>query len=444
MEIISQVAFALQTVLTTVSDAAAEISGFIERKRKLTGALFVQTVVFTWLSNAEATYSQFSQTAGTLGLEISPQAIEQRFDQKAAEMLKIVLDSTVEKMVAAEPKALPLLERFDEVFIDDSSWISLPPELVHLYRGSGTKTEKNMSSTKLQLRWELASGGLVHLFLTDGTTNDCRAAQQFVPVAGGSLKLSDLGYFSLDEFAQSSEDGVFWLTRIKANCEVLDCHGNRLDLAAYLAKQWIDEIDLPILLGVQAQLPARLVAQRVPASVAAKRRREMKKNAKKKGRTPSDKRLSLAEWNLLATNVSQELLTVNEAMILSRVRWQIELMFKLWKSHGQIDTSTSNKPWRILCELYAKLIAMVIQHWVLLISPWRAPEQSLYKAAKAVASHSMNLAVAFYLNGLNHLVIALSSIKRALGCGCRIYKRRDQPSTYQLLLQASDDSQVFS
>ncbi len=55
MDIISQVTTAMQTVLTTVADTAARATGFIKRKRKLTGASFVQTLVFGWLSNPAAT-----------------------------------------------------------------------------------------------------------------------------------------------------------------------------------------------------------------------------------------------------------------------------------------------------------------------------------------------------------------------------------------------------
>ena len=44
MDIISQVTSAMQTVLTTVADSAAVASGFLKRKRKLTGARMVQTL----------------------------------------------------------------------------------------------------------------------------------------------------------------------------------------------------------------------------------------------------------------------------------------------------------------------------------------------------------------------------------------------------------------
>jgi hypothetical protein len=82
--------------------------------------------------------------------------------------------------------------------------------------------------------------------------------------------------------------------------------------------------------------------------------------------------------------VPAERLTLQEALVLAHARWQIELLFKLWKSQGGIDESRSTHPWRILCELCTKLLAMVIQHWVLLTSCWRSPDRSLVKAAQTV------------------------------------------------------------
>ena len=81
---IPDVADALQSVLHTKANALARESGFVKRASKLTGALFVQTLVFTWLSHAQASLEQMAQTAAARGLSISAQGLEQRFTEAAA------------------------------------------------------------------------------------------------------------------------------------------------------------------------------------------------------------------------------------------------------------------------------------------------------------------------------------------------------------------------
>lgn len=433
MAIISQVTTAMQTVLTTVADTAARASGFIKRRRKLSGASFVQTLVFGWLSNPAATLEELSQTAAVVGVCITPQAIEQRFTEDAAQMLEQVLEACVSKVISVDKQALPLLERFNGVYLQDSSWIALPDQLVDVWQGCGGKSSPD-ASVKIQLRWELLSGALDHLSLTDGKTHDRRAAEVTDSLPAGSLRLTDLGYFSLDELKQFSDEQIFWLTRIQAMCEVFDTTGTRTDLTQWLRKTHCLEVDQPIRLGVKAQLPCRLVGQRVIAEVANQRRRRLRKQAKAKGRIPSKRRLALAGWNLYATNIQAEKLSVKEAMVLARVRWQIELMFKLWKSYGYIDQWRSEKPWRILCEVYAKLIAMILQHWILLTGGWHYPKKSLVKASKVVVKHAFSIASALASGVSDRLIDALSAVGRCLSVGCTMQRRRKQPSTYQLLL----------
>ena len=129
---------------------------------------------------------------------------------------------------------------------------------------------------------------------------------------------------------------------------------------------------------------------------------------------------------------------LREALVLARTRWQIELIFKLWKSHGRIDEWRSKKPWRILCEVYAKLTAMVVQHWLLLVSCWHYPDRSLFKAAKTIRKHTTNLVCAFA--SIQALSDAIETIQRCLSVGCRINKRKALPHTYQLLLSLADGS----
>ena len=174
----------------------------------------------------------------------------------------------------------------------------------------------------------------------------------------------------------------------------------------------------------------------MPDDVGDARRGNIKDKRLRKGETPSIKLLRLADWTVICINIPSELLSLDEGLILMRTRWQIELLFKLWKSHGHIDKSRSEKPWRILCELYAKLIVVVIQHWILLTS-WQYPDRSLFKSVKTIRKHAMSLAKAFASGVKEEIVKALGTIAHCLSCGCRINKRKTILHTYQLLLEVT-------
>ena len=79
MNILPQVAEAMQTTLSTNSDIIAIESNFVKRERKLNGSNFVQTLVFGWLANPSASLEELTQTAAILGVSISPQGLDKRF-----------------------------------------------------------------------------------------------------------------------------------------------------------------------------------------------------------------------------------------------------------------------------------------------------------------------------------------------------------------------------
>ncbi len=438
MTSLTQLCQAMQTVLTSVADQAAQATRFVKRQSKLTGAKFAQTLVFTWLDDPEATYDQLAQTAIALGVPITPQGLENRFTPEAAECLRQVLEAAVQQVIVAEPIAIPLLQRFNGVYLQDSTTITLPDELAVLWSGcGGTTSEGTSAALKAQVQLNISDGQITHLDLQPGRAQDKTAPMQTAPLARGALRLADLGYFSIPVLAEYDRQGVFWLSRYHPQCLVFDETGQPLDLAAFLQTYPGPELDRPIQLSAAYGLPCRLVAVRIPAEVAAERRRKLKAEARREGRTPSARQLALLDWGLFITNVPTAQLSVKEVLILARLRWQIELLFKLWKEHGQVDESRSAQPYRILCEVYAKLLAMLLQHWIMITSCWQYPNRSWVKAARTIRRHALRLACA--LPTPEPLGEVLTTIQHCLAAGARVNPRKTAPNTYQLLLACSKD-----
>jgi hypothetical protein len=124
--------------------------------------------------------------------------------------------------------------------------------------------------------------------------------------------------------------------------------------------------------------------------------------------------------------------------VLYRVRWQIELLFKLWKSDGQIDESRSDQPYRILTEVYAKLLAMVIQHWLLLRCGGAGlGKKSLRKATRAVRSQIGHVAAG--LGCVVDLRLALAVLTRMVAAAGEVRRRRRRPATFQTMLDPDHD-----
>jgi Transposase DDE domain len=437
MTTIPKLARTLQNLFTTTADDLAHATGFIQRKRQWTGATFAQTLVFGWLDQPQASLGELAQTAAALGVTISPQGLDQRFTDTAAEFLHQLLQAGVETLITATPVAIPLLRRFTEVTLLDSSTIGLPEALATLWPGKGSSDpQAGNAAVKLTVGLNLVTGRLRGPELQAGRQPDTQAPLAAAALPPGSLRLADLGYFDLKRMAELARQGASWLSRLKSGTKVRTEDGKRWDsVVALLEAQGRDRVELSIRLGLAQRLPCRLLAERVPPEVAEVRRRRLRDDAQRQRRRLSAETLALAAWTVLVTNAPAELLSLSEALTLRRVRWQIELLFKLWKSHGEIDTSRSVNPQRVLCEVYAKLLAMLVQHWVTLVGRGSEPARSATKAAQTIRQHALGLAVV--LRRFGRLCEVLRLVVACLGAGCRMNRRKTCPNTYQLLLDVT-------
>lgn len=113
--------------------------------------------------------------------------------------------------------------------------------------------------------------------------------------------------------------------------------------------------------------------------------------------------------------------------MLARVRWQIEPLFKRWKDGGKVDEWRTQKPWRVLGEVNAKLTGIVVQHWLLLLGFWMAANRSLRKAAQALRQ-DIRLVLGALVSP-RRLQAVLRQIGRWLPHAGRITCRRQRPAT---------------
>jgi hypothetical protein len=147
--------------------------------------------------------------------------------------------------------------------------------------------------------------------------------------------------------------------------------------------------------------------------------------------------LKLCDWTLIVTNLDAEALSVHDALRLLRLRWQIELLFKLWKQQLALDEWRTRQPYHILSEVYAKLLLALVQHWLLILGCWNEENASLVKSTLFLKKHAFHLLSV--LHDFVALVRTLSAILRQLA-RCKIQKRKARPATFQLLSLAHSSS----
>jgi hypothetical protein len=313
----------------------------------------VQAVVFGWLHQPKATRKQLYQALLQTGAAMSAQGFEARFSQEAAQFLRAMVEQATASVLEAGVEA-PVLKRFNGVYLSDS-----------------TRLDGTPVPLKVATRLELQHGGL-NWTLEGVKRHDNRSQIMDQPLPKGALHVGDLGFFDLERFAQWQAAGVDWLTRYKARTLLFHPDGQVFSLLDELRGQPMP-VHLPVRVGKQ-NVPMWLVAQPVSPAVYRQRLRRLTEHARRQQRTVSQLQKGLARWTIYLTSVPD--LSFAQLHTLYRARWQIERLFKRWKSLGKLDTSTSTDLLRRTCEVYAKLLAVLVAHWYSLALCWPLPTAS--------------------------------------------------------------------
>lgn len=371
---------------------------------------------------------------------VSRVALHYRFNAEAtafmSKCLCFVLQQKFSRLGRIDTK---LLRPFGRVLIADSSSWEVNEKLRGVLPGSGGGASK--AGCKLQAVYDYKSGELQFVEVTAGTHPDNRYTNNLPDMLNkGDLILFDQGYFKLTMLEALVAKGVFFLTRFLVRTLVLDpLTRERIDLRKHLGKMDGNACEMDVLIGggTTPKVPVRLIALRVGEPVANERRRRLGKEARKRGRTPSKHHLEMCGWTILATNVPQRWLPLEMVRILYTVRWQIELLFKQFKSILRVHQSDTGKENRLRCELYGKLIGAVIIHRIHAAETnrlWNTRRrevsiEKLYKRFQERAFTLMRMLLASVCEALGYLRSQLALIIPA----CLKGRQRSRPTTLECL-----------
>lgn len=347
-------------------DKIARESKFIQRSTsQLSGQSFLMMNVFDSSDGKERSLTDSCDwLADHFGINIKKQSLDERYNTHAVSFIKTCFNRVlqiVNEGVMDRDLELP----FSKIQLVDSTSFQIPEDLATFYEGY--KGNGGKAILKMHLNYNLLNGEVTDICLTDGSANDnlykLGKGEEIIP---NCLYLRDLGYFDLKHFIKLDKDDAYFLSRAKTNAaySMLNKKGEieRINIANYLPEPGQTKELKEVYIGcTNKKLKARLIMQAVPEEVAEKRLKKLEEyQSKHKKANISEQRKAMCFFNMYITNAPEEILTTEIVRLVYTLRWQIELMFKIWKSLFKIDQVKKMSIFRFECYIYSKLIAVLL------------------------------------------------------------------------------------
>jgi Transposase DDE domain len=372
-------------------------SGFRRRQpKKLTPRLFVQAACLL-VTLGSVSYRRWAGLIGVLGrCTLTKQSLFERMSPKAVGFLQAVLEALLGTLATAPTSVPAALQGFGRVLVQDSTTLQLPEKLTRFFPGASNQKGAQGALLKIQACYDLLSQSFVCFSLSSYRRNDQAASPEVLPlVRAGDLILRDLGCFVLEVFQQIALANAFFLSRLRVGVRLWEADGGTPVNLLRRLRSCPGHFEGQFCLGKE-KLLVRVVAIRMPAQVAAQRRRKARQNRDRRS-APSAQRLALLGWAIFITNVPATRLSAKAVAAVYGLRWRIETIFKAWKSYFALTEVPASSKSQVEALIYAKLIFITLfqvcfwQRWGGGKDAQGRPALSLLKVAQAVESYLLVL-----------------------------------------------------
>jgi len=337
--------------------------------------------------------------------EVSKQALDKKFNERSVAFITALLEEQLKSQLTNRAD-IALLSAFSSVKIKDSIRWQLPFNLAKEYPGSTGSASG--ATIHMAFEYDLLSGKIEVLQVHKGVTQDnADALRTMDDIEKGALIVRDLGFFNKQVFKRTFEKEAFFLTRLFPGAVLYECKNGiwqKLDVSSLKKKMLRARLSLMefevFLHPEQGSKPVRLIAEQLPEEQIQNRLRKANYEARRKGRNLSDNYIHYASLGLYLTNIPTEKLPLTYVRTLYRIRWQIELRFKAFKSYCKLSAIKKMKQHRIECYIYASLLHILI-NWQIAINFWKMiwhgqkATMSILKFYKTVEAFKFNQLEAF-------------------------------------------------
>ena len=419
--------------LTTKSiNRVARMCGYLKRQG---GKISPKNLVLGFMimvSNQRNTYLDWATEIGLLeNKTIAKQSLYERMSPETECFINTILEEQLsEKIKPVQTKKIKgVLKNFKDVFIDDSTTLHLPDALAKIFPGNVSGGKKK-ALAKIHALHNLTQNNFPFLHIHNFSNNDQSLSANILPyLQKGDLCLRDLGFLVLDVLGDLIEQGVNCISRKNYQTKVYDIKtGAEIDLAKHLRKRKF--FDKEVLIGKKEQLKVRLTALRMPDAQANERRR--------KARTDRDKRLNhspvyyeLLGYSIYLTNVSQEICDAETISHLYKLRWNIEIIFKSWKSCFSLEKIIHRQCTnviRVKCIIYLMLLYICLFHIVW----WRYCEKEIKNEESKIQLSILKMAN-FFRQHFIELITQKSdkNLIKQMKIHCAYDKRKDRDNAKQ-------------
>lgn len=327
--------------------------------------MFIESLLYNRFSNKEISLNDIAADIyRRFNVDISKQGLDERFSSSSAEFAKQLLYKALTHFTASV-KLEKSFKNFTTVKIKDSTSFDLPENLLDSYPGA--RGGASRAGAHIQYEFDLKSGKTVDFEVTPGNINDYTNAWNTLDsISKGDLIIRDLGYSSLRVLNEINSKEAYFISRVKTDANLYELKGDTyklLDLNALekrMKSNGINCYEKNVYIGCRRYMPVRLIVTIVPDDKIEGRIKKQRGKSKKRGSKIKNKSLKNIGLNLFISNVTSEYLSLDQVYCLYKIRWQIELIFKAWKSIGQFNKLNQAKPERILTMLYIRLLQIVM------------------------------------------------------------------------------------